>query len=399
VGSRFKVWSSVVYLLATGLFLAAAPADAQDGDAPFVPAWTQSYINPFPQTDKYRLYVMGDFLAAGLVSALPEALDESSTVEIEQETRNNSGLARPDRYNWSSRIDSLLGDGPMHIAVIMLGANDMRRIRTSSGFEDFGTEAWAKAYRIRIDSLVEKLTAAKVAVYWMGLPIVADEETRAGYEQINDIIRERAYLGGVKYIDAWNGFADQFGNYSAFGPSVAGVTKRLRDNNGIGFTAEGNRKLAEFAASVIERDLVAARRERSIPLAGDSQQQDKIVGRSQDTDEGRRSQAAERSERGPGIPGPITAPADNSRQDEGGADGNGRAVSFSDYSPPGEQLAIDIGNDLTALATISPANTLSARGARQQLPLSERLYYRVLVQGEKLEAPQGRVDNYAWDGG
>jgi uncharacterized protein len=399
VGSRFKVWSSVAGLLSLVLALAAAPAVAQDGDTPFVPAWTQSYINPFPQTEKYQLHVMGDFLAAGLVSALPEALDESSTVEIKQETRNNSGLARPDQYNWSSRIDSLLGDGPMHIAVIMLGANDMRRIRTSSGFEDFGTEAWAKAYRIRIDSLIEKLTAAKVAVYWMGLPIVADEETRAGYEQINDIIRERAYLGGVKYIDTWNGFADQFGNYSAFGPSVAGVTKRLRDNNGIGFTAEGNRKLAEFAASVIERDLDAAKRERSIPLAGDEQQQARIAGASQDNEGGGRSQAAERGARAAGIPGPITAPADDPQQAEDGAERNGRAVSFSDYSPPGEQLAIDIGDDLTALATISPANTLSARGARQQLPLSERLYYRVLVQGEKLEAPQGRVDNYAWDGG
>jgi hypothetical protein len=399
VKSRFKVWSSAVYLLLLGFVLTAGPANAQDGDAPFVPAWTQSYINPFPQTEKYQLYVMGDFLAAGLVSALPEALEESSTVEIKQETRNNSGLARPDRYNWSSRIDSLLSDGPMHIAVITLGANDMRRIRTSSGFEDFGTEAWAKAYRIRIDSLIEKLTAEKVAVYWMGLPIVADEETRAGYEQINDIIRERAYLGGVKYIDTWNGFADQFGNYSAFGPSVAGVTKRLRDNNGIGFTAEGNRKLAEFAASVIERDLDAARRERSIPLAGDEQQQAKISELSQDTDAGGQPQDGESGERAPGIPGPITAPADQAEQADDTRDGNGRAVSFSDYSPPGEQLAIDIGNDLTALATISPANTLSARGARQQLPLSERLYYRVLVQGEKLEAPQGRVDNYAWDGG
>jgi len=150
---------------------------------------------------------------------------------------------------------------------------------------------------------------------------------------------------------------------------------------------------------VIGRDLDAARRERSIPLAGDEQQQAKIAGLSQDTDEDGRSQAAERSERAPGIPGPITAPADQAEQADDTRDGNGRAVSFSDYSPPGEQLAIDIGNDLTALATISPANTLSARGARQQLPLSERLYYRVLVQGEKLEAPQGRVDNYAWDGG
>lgn len=381
---------------------------AQNASAPDVPAWTQSYINPFPQSDRYKLYVIGDFLAAGLASALPDALDETSSVDIERETRNNSGLARPDSYNWSARVENILEDQSIHIAVIMLGSNDRRRIRTANGFEDFGTDAWAEAYRLRVDALVEKLTDANVAVYWMGLPIVAEEEARADYEQINSIIRERAYLGGVKYVDTWNGFADQFGNYSAFGPSVAGVTKQLRDNNGIGFTAEGNRKLAEFAASVIKRDLSAARRERSIPLAGDEQQQEQIAGSSGEvetlaiaepdepaTRRGDREDATGLATEMMESDSPD-ATSDNAANAPAGVD---RAVSFSDYSPPGEQLAIDIGDDLTALATISPANILSARGARQQLPLSERLYYRVLVQGEKLKAPEGRVDNYKWDGG
>jgi len=380
------------------LVFAVSPVRAQDDRAPFVPAWTQSYINPFPEADTYKLHVIGDFLAAGLATALPAALDEAASVEILQETRNSSGLARPDQYNWSRRIEDIVDDGQMHIAVIMLGANDRQRIRAAGGFQDFPTEAWSETYRLRVDALLEKLTKAKVAVYWMGLPIVADEEARAEYEQINSIIRERVYLGGVKYIDTWNGFSDQFGNYSAFGPSVDGVTKRLRDNNGIGFTAEGNRKLAEFAASVIKRDLTAARRERSVPLAGDEQQQEKIASLSREEDEFESSRADSSTQAGdrsipPLLGNPPSAAAEAQR-----SSGN-RAVSFSDYSPPGEQLAIDIADNLTALATISPANILSARGARQQLPLSERLYYRVLVQGEKLKAPEGRVDNYAWDGG
>jgi hypothetical protein len=392
-------WLAVAVIV---LALAASGVRAQDDNAPVVPAWTQSYINPFPQTNKYKLYVIGDFLAAGLVSALPEALDETASVEIERETRNSSGLARPDRYNWSRRVENILDDGTVHIAVIMLGANDRRRIRTASGFEDFGTEAWAEAYRLRVDAIVEKLSDANVATYWMGLPIVADEEARADYERINSIIRERAYLGGVKYIDTWNGFSDQFGNFSAYGPSVEGVTKRLRDNNGIGFTAEGNRKLAEFAASVIKRDLAAARRERSIPLAGDEQQQEQIARLSEDGETQADGEDAGEASESPPDGARIAAVPNDTAQSErarGPGTGSNRAVSFSDYSPPGEQLAIEIGDNLTALATISPANILSARGARQQLPLSERLYYRVLVQGEKLKAPEGRVDDYTWEGG
>jgi len=391
------------------------PSQAQESSTPEVPAWTQSYINPFPDSGTYQLYVIGDFLAAGLAEALPEALEENATVEIERKTRNASGFARPDRYDWSARIRSLLKDGDMHIAVVMLGSNDRRRIRTAQGFKDFGTEAWAQAYKARVDSIIEQFKQAKVAVYWMGLPIVADQEARDEYERINDIIRERAYLGGVKYVDTWNGFADQFGNYSAFGPSVDGVTERLRETNGIGFTAEGNRKLAEFAASVVKRDLAAARRERSIPLAGDEQQQEQIrqLGRvvpgQQTGEQDILPSEGQKLRRGP--PGTGDFDTETVARDEAGrttaADEDepsdrprsSRAVSFSDYAPPGEQLAVDIGNNLTALVTISPANILSARGARRQLPLSERLYYRVLVQGEKLKAPSGRVDNYQWDGG
>jgi uncharacterized protein len=390
------------------------PVKAQDASGPDIPAWTQSYINPFPEAGTYKLYVIGDFLAAGLAEALPEALEEDATVEIVRETRNASGLARPDSYDWSARIRSLLASGEMHIAVVMLGSNDRRKIRTAQGFKEFGSDAWAAAYRTRVDSIIKQFTEEKVAVYWMGLPIVADEEARADYEKINDIIRERAYLGGIKYVDSWNGFSDQFGNYSAFGPSVDGVTKRLRDANGIGFTAQGNRKLAEFAASVIKRDLAAARQERSIPLAGDKQQQEQIARLGRDVPRSRVGQ----EDTGPSrddeaaVDGAASAPfmTETVESEAPGSQSDGesttsvrgassRAVSFSDYSPPGEQLAIDIGDNLTALATISPANILSARGARQQLPLSQRLYYRVLVQGEKLNAPEGRVDNYQWEGG
>lgn len=392
----------------------AIPARSQGTSGPEVLAWTQSYINPFPESGTYKLYVIGDFLAAGLADSLPAALEENATVEITGETRSSSGLARPDAYDWSARIRTLLEGGEMHIAVVMLGINDRRRIRTAQGFRDFGTEAWAEAYRTRLDSIIKQFTDKKVAVYWLGLPIVADEEVRAEYERINDIIRERAYLGGIKYVDTWNGFSDQFGNYSAFGPSVEGITKRLREADGIGFTADGNRKLADFAAAVIKRDLAAARQERSIPLAGDDQQQEQIsrLGRAAPSAQVEQKDEAPARDGDAPVDDAATGPFATETVEDASVDTEGtgapassegstasRAVSFSDYSPPGEQLAVDIGNDLTALATISPANILSARGARQQLPLSERLYYRVLVQGEKLKAPEGRVDNYSWDGG
>ena len=87
---------------------------------------------------------------------------------------------------------------------------------------------------------------------------------------INDIIRERSYIGGVKFVDTWSGFTDQLGAFSAYGPDLTGQSKRLREPDGASFTARGNRKLANFVEIILRRDLAAAKAERNIPLAGDN---------------------------------------------------------------------------------------------------------------------------------
>ncbi len=379
--------------------LAPAPVARAQDDL----TWARSYINPFPDGEQYNLFVLGDSLASGLATGLSSALESSLAIKITAETNNGSGLTRPDSFDWSRRVANLLKANDIHIAVVMIGINDQRSIRTADGLIRFATPEWAQAYALRVEDIVKRLTEAKVAVYWVGLPVVADPEQAVAVEAINQIIRERTYLGGVKYIETWNSFVDQFGNYSAFGPDVSGVTKRLREGNGVGFTADGNAKLANYVETVIKRDLAAARRERSIPLDGDETQQQLVArgledGRGREADT-RRTPTPDQEDGGP-------EPSDETRASESGAPGSSaptqsrrRDFSYSDYSPTGELLAADIGDGLTALATISPADALSLQSARQQAPLSQRLYYRVLIQGDKLNAREGRVDDYAWPGG
>jgi hypothetical protein len=48
------------------------------------------------------------------------------------------------------------------------------------------------------------------------------------------------------------------------------------------------------------------------------------------------------------------------------------------------------------VATISAVNNLSIASSLPQLPLAQRPYYKVLIQGEGLEPKSGRADDFSW---
>ncbi len=114
------------------------------------------------------------------------------------------------------------------------------------------------------------------AVYWVGLPNMRRWQDNERAQLMNDVIRERAYLNGVRYIDAYASFIDESGGYSDWGPDVTGKVRRLRDTDGVHFTEAGYRKLAHFVERELKRDISQARTERSIPLAGDTAEQSRV---------------------------------------------------------------------------------------------------------------------------
>ena len=114
------------------------------------------------------------------------------------------------------------------------------------------------------------------AVYWVGLPNMRRWQDNERAQKMNDVIRERAYLNGARYIDAYASFIDESSSYSDWGPDVTGKVRRLRDSDGVHFTQAGYLKLAHFVERELKRDIAQARTERSIPLAGDATEQSRV---------------------------------------------------------------------------------------------------------------------------
>jgi hypothetical protein len=386
-----------------------ASAVAQQATSPI----QRSYINPFPNGDRYRVLVVGDSLGDGLWSGLYRAFEEDPTLEFIQRAKGSTGFARPDSYDWNSELADILKKDTYQIAVIMFGDNDAQPIRSGRASLKVGSDGWRETYGRRVEDFIKKLRAANIAVYWVGLPIMRSESQNADAEALNDVYREKAFINGAKFIETWNGFTDESGRYSAYGPDMTGQVKRLRADDGIHFTMRGYLKLAHYVEKELRRDLNLAKIERNIPLAGNEEEQAKVMGRAVVPGRSEPEQAsgqAEGAEEAGTTPEQAEAEQTTELQhrnvgevsvvrpaiDETLQAAQGLTTPTSPAVPEAEMITSELPDGLTAVATISSVTDPSLASSRPRLPLSQRPYYKVLMKGEELPPKSGRADDFSW---
>ena len=331
---------------------------------------------------------MGDSMADWLAYGLEDAFSDSPEVGIVRKNKIYSGLLRYETKSnldwWHAARDILTQEKPNYV-IMMLGVGDRQNIRerdlakeanakdaqdkknadqnaktkdqsddqdqstiataepqrtkSANGIIEFRSDKWAEVYAKRIDETIAALKSKGVPVFWVGLPSIRGTKSTADAVYLNDLYRARAARAGVNYIDVWDGFVDEAGKYSNFGPDYEGQMRRLRSNDGVYFTKSGARKLAHYVEREIRRYMsnrgpVALPVGPVGPLPGDAK-------------------SAVRPVAGPVVP-----------------------------------------------LTVTPANSEELLGASSAQPLhSDSTANRVLVKGEPVTAPPGRADDFVWPPG
>lgn len=405
-----------------GICVAAMPAFAQEEGG-------TSYMTPFPQGDVYRVVVLGDDLADGLLAGVVDALGTDSRLQIERKLVMINGLNRADFDEKLKGIDEQLGTAAPHIAIVMMGAWDRVSMKGTGKKMPFGSPEWQSEYTARADRVMKILKKRNIAVYWVGLPNVRRSDMSEDVQMMNQLLRDRIYLNGMKYIDAFAGFSDETGEYSAYGPDVTGKMRLLRDGDGVYFTMAGYRKLAHFVERDLKRDLTQAKSDRAIPLAGSEEEQAKI---NPEKAEAKKQEEARKAAEASGAPAQPqgTSPSQLSGSGEEKSD-NGRIVlknvgpggveeqvtleivrpsipasvialvtrkeSSNRLSQMGEQITTTLSGGLTIMNSITPATGMaSAGGGQRRLSTVQTPFYRVIIKGERLPARRGRADDFSW---
>jgi len=206
-----------------------------------------------PEKPQEYVVVIGDTMAEQLSQGLAEAFfNEHPEVAVIRKVRASSGLVRNDFFDWFKEAGNIVANERATAFVVMLGSNDRQPLRDGNNSYEIRSDPWRDLYAKRIDDLLTKLKEKNTPIYVVGMPPMSAQRANADMQYINEIIRERAARSGVRYVEVWEGFVDEQGQFASSGAALDGQTRRLRISDGVHFTRIGARKLAHY----VERDLL-----------------------------------------------------------------------------------------------------------------------------------------------
>lgn len=353
----------------------AAPHGAPaNGAAPAVPApQPPAAMSPAAVAPaKIPVAVVGDNIGYHLAQGLIDTeADGGLGLQIVRKTKDSSGLVRDDFYDWPKNLREILA-GPEHYGaiVVMIGTNDRQELRDAAGRHEPLSARWKELYTARVDAIVAQLKAKGVPFYWIGLPIMRAERYSSDLQQLNEIYRASVEAAGGKYVDVWDAFADEKGQYNVFGPDISGQIVKIRTSDGVHFTKAGQRKLAYFVEQAM-RGLI----EKSKPAP------DAAI-------------AALPPQQQPATQGAAVAPAAPPGAQPQTPPGSEAALPAPAPAPPPKPefgpvqplTAPPLSANGELLGPIAPKARTEARAAIAP----------ELATGRALTAPKGRADDFSW---
>jgi len=198
-----------------------------------------------------RVVVFGDSQAQGVAGGLQRVLLGDPRYKVVNRTHPGAALVHAET-EWLGPVLTFVAKEKAEIAVVMFGANDRLDMRDDkSAYLHFRSDIWRETYAQRIDRILEALKGAGIKIVWCGNPIARSATYSADMSYINDIYAEEVAKFGGQFLPLWTVIADDHGQFTAYGPDRSGVTGRLRNDDGIHFTAAGYELIAERVISVL----------------------------------------------------------------------------------------------------------------------------------------------------
>jgi uncharacterized protein len=188
-----------------------------------------------------RIWVAGDSLAQVPGDALQRITNRALDV-VDVESRLSTGLARPDLYNWFSRVQTVRAELRPKVAVFSFGADDahdfMAGVPEGKTVGALGSPSWNAEYRRRVDGVTRELNAKGIYVVWLGLPIPDGPGFKKSFPIVNRILESvaHAHPKTSTYVDTWHMLDDAHGRFAPY-LRVHGKLTQMRLPDGVHYTA------------------------------------------------------------------------------------------------------------------------------------------------------------------
>ncbi|PWL17372.1 DUF459 domain-containing protein [Falsochrobactrum shanghaiense] len=252
------------------------PAKPKRSSKPAAPARAKAPVETKPEiefveksADAKKVLVVGDFIAAGLAEGLEIAFAADPEISIASRVNGSSGFVRDDHFDWPAHISKILEEEKPAAVIVMIGSNDRQPINIGGQNHAARSPEWTTEYQRRVSSFTKDIVDEHYPLIWVGQPPFRPRGMSQDMLALNEIYRTASEKAGGKFVDVWDGFVDEEGNFSQTGFDINGQTARLRANDGINTTSAGKRKLAFYAEKPLKALLGDSRdSEQLLPAAG-----------------------------------------------------------------------------------------------------------------------------------
>jgi uncharacterized protein len=211
----------------------------------------------FTAAKPLRIWVAGDSLAEVPGQALERVTNPALKV-VRVESRLSTGLARPDLYNWFTRIQDVPKQIALKVAVFSFGADDahdfMAGVPAGKHVGALGTPSWSAEYKRRVDGVTRELIAQGIHVVWLGLPIPDGPGFRKSFPIVNRILESvaAAHPRTATYVDTWDLLTDAHGRYAQY-LRVNGKLTLMRLPDGVHYTPAAGDLIAQTLLAQLRR--------------------------------------------------------------------------------------------------------------------------------------------------
>jgi hypothetical protein len=235
-GARPASGQTAVAPVATSSAGTATATDAASGDGPLR---TPSAADPL------RILVVGDSIGSSVGYALAERLDASGLARTVVDGRPDTGLSRPDYFDWNVQLRADLARVNPDVVVVMLGGNDAQSFVDHGRVVTLGTPEWLSAYRARVQAFSALAAAGGRRLAWIGLPVMRSATFSTDARMLDGAYHSVvADLPHGRYVDTWATLANGAGRYADYLPDAQGRLQLVRQPDGVHLAAGGTARVS-----------------------------------------------------------------------------------------------------------------------------------------------------------
>ncbi|MFT3988145.1 DUF459 domain-containing protein [Aestuariivirga sp.] len=204
-----------------------------------------------PVASQTHILVIGDALGGGLGAGFSRLAESDGSLDITLRFNEESGIARPEVYDWGDTVPKILDGKSYDAAVVLIGSNDRQMIRDGDFRYAFGTDPWKAAYVKQLDRVLDAFKAAGIPVYWVSLPPMQDLAYDGDLKIVSALQKQEVEKRAAHYVDLRADFLGKDGAYIDSDTDSSGAPRKLRGKDGVSFFKQGNDRMAELVLAAI----------------------------------------------------------------------------------------------------------------------------------------------------